>query len=509
MDPKTSGRVDHEFTLDPAEWDTFSTLGHRMLDDMLKHHQAIRDQPFRTLPQMAIDAICVPLSPEGDGETATYEVFVNHILPYVFGNQSPRFWGLVVGTGSPYGMFTDMLRSGVNSPTETFGAEGYVHQQTIDWIKELMGYPADASGVIVGGGSEANFTCLAVARNAQAEVDMKTQGLQDLPRRMTLYCGDETHHCLERSVELLGLGSDSLRWIPTDDNCAIRLDALQNAINHDRKQNYHPFCVIGCAGTVNSGAFNNLPALATLCAKENLWFHVDGAFGAWVKLSDTHRHLALGLESADSVAIDLHKWMYMPYGIGCALVRDPRAHYSTFVYGHEARYLKSTFEEVHDKFRDTHNLALPLSRSFNSLKAYMLLRAYGAQKYRRLIQQNLNQIQYLAELITNDDRLVITAPVMSNVVCFQYKPHGIEEAAVEMLNKAIYDGLNHIKLMMISDTTIKGRYMLRACNVNHRSQLTDFEVLVKEIKRLGRQLLSQFASDPASTQKESSSTSAN
>jgi glutamate/tyrosine decarboxylase-like PLP-dependent enzyme len=319
---------------------------------------------------------------------------------------------------------------------------------------------------------------------------MKTQGLQDLPRRMTLYCGDETHHCLERSVELLGLGSDSLRWIPTDDNCAIRLDALQKAINHDRKQNYHPFCVIGCAGTVNSGAFDNLPALATLCAKENLWFHVDGAFGAWVKLSDTHRHLARGLENADSVAIDLHKWMYMPYGIGCALVRDPRAHYSTFVYGHEARYLKSTFEEVHDKFRDTHNLALPLSRSFNSLKAYMLLRAFGTRKYRRLIQQNLNQIQYLAELITNDDRLEITAPVTSNIVCFQYKPPGVEEAAVETLNKAIYDGLSRIKLMMISDTTIKGRYMLRACNVNHRSQLTDFEILVKEIKRLGRQLLS-------------------
>jgi aromatic-L-amino-acid decarboxylase len=497
MGPKKPGRFDNEITLDPAKWDSLRILGHRMLDDMLKHQQTIRDQPYRTLPQAAIDAICVPLSPEGEGEEPTYEVFANHIVPYVFGNQSPRFWGLVVGTGSPYGMLTDMLRSGVNSPTETFGAEGYVHQQVIEWIKELLGYPGDGSGVIVGGGSEANFTCLAVARNAKAEGDIKTQGLQDLPRRMTLYCGDETHHCLERSVELLGLGSDALRWIPTDDDCTIRLDALQKAISDDRKQNYHPFCVIGCAGTVNSGAFDELPALAKLCAKENLWFHIDGAFGAWVTLSDTHRHLAQGLECADSVAIDLHKWMYMPYGIGCALVRDPRAHYSTFVYGHEARYLKSTFEDVHDKFRDTHNLALPLSRSFNSLKAYMLLRAYGTQKYRQLIQQNLNQIQYLAELIERDDVFEITAPVTSNIVCFRYRPRGVGEDVIEVLNRAVYEALSHIKLMMISDTTIKGRYMLRACNVNHRSQHTDFEGLVKDIKRLGRQLLLQFTADPA------------
>jgi glutamate/tyrosine decarboxylase-like PLP-dependent enzyme len=499
IDAKKSGGIDGEITLDPANWETLSTLAHRMLDDMLNHHQTIRARPYSSLTDEAINAIRVPLSREGDGEEATFEIFVNHILPYVFGNQSPRSWGLVVGTGSPYGMLTDMLRGGVNSPTETFGAEGYVHQQVIDWIKKLLEYPAAASGVIVGGGSEANFTCLAVARNAMAEVDMKTQGMQGLQRRMTLYCGDETHHCLERSVELLGLGSDALRWIPTDDDCTIRLDALQKAISNDRKQNFHPFCVIGCAGTVNSGAFDNLPALATFCAKENLWFHIDGAFGAWVKLSETHRQLARGLESADSVAIDLHKWMYMPYGIGCALVRDPFAHYSTFVYGHEARYLKSTFEDIHDKFRDTHNLALPLSRSFNSLKAYMLLRAYGTQKYRQLIQQNLNQIRYLAELIKNEDMLEITAPVTSNIVCFRYKPSNLSEDDVETLNRALYDALSHIKLMMISDTTIKGQYMLRACNVNHRSQRTDFEFLVKEITRVGSRLLSQFPSNPANT----------
>jgi glutamate/tyrosine decarboxylase-like PLP-dependent enzyme len=483
-----------ESTLDPENWDKLRILGHRMLDDMLRYQQTIRTRPFNVPPKEAINAICVPLTVDGEGEEPIYDVFVNHILPYAFGNQSPLFWGLVVGTGSPYGMLTEMLRGGVNSPTETFTAEGYVHRQVIEWIKELLGFPTNASGVIVSGGSEANFTCLAVARNAQAEVDLKTQGLHGLRRRMTLYCSDETHHCLERSVELLGLGNEALRWIPTDEDCKIRLDALQTAITEDRKQNHHPFCVIGCAGTVTSGAFDDLPALANLCAKENLWFHIDGAFGAWVKLSDTHGHLANGLERADSVAVDLHKWMSMPYGIGCALVRDPRAHYSTFVYGHEAQYLKSPFADIQDKFVDTHNLALPLSRNFNSLKAYMLLRAYGKRKYSQLIQQNINHIHYLAELIKKHDQMEITAPVTSNIVCFRYKPHGLNEEAVDQLNKLIYEALCQINFMIISDTTIKGTYMLRACNVNHRSQKQDFEFLVNEIERTGRKLASQVTS---------------
>lgn len=495
MDPERAGVIGKELTLDPDNWGKMRTLGHRMLNDMLNYHQTIRSRQFRSPTKEAIEEICVPLSPEGEGEEKVYDVFVNNILPYSFGNQSPLFWGLVVGTGSPYGMLAEMLRGGMNSPTETLTAEGYVHKQVIEWIKEMLGFPPETSGVIVGGGSEANFTCLAVARNAQAEVDMKAQGLQGLQRRMTLYCGDETHHCLERSVELLGLGNEALRWIPTDDDCKIRLNALQKAIIDDRTKNYHPFCVIGCAGTVNSGAFDDLSALSTLCKKEHVWFHIDAAFGAWVKLSTTHRYLANGLEYADSVAIDLHKWMYMPYGIGCALVRDPLAHYSTFVYGHEANYLKSTFAEIHDKFADTHNLALPLSRSFNSLKAYMLLRAYGTQKYRQLIQQNLHQTQYLAELIHNDANLEITAPVTSNIVCFRYTHPSLTKAESDTINRSIYEALSHINLMIISDTTIKGQYMLRACNVNHRSQNKDFEFLINEIKRTGQKLLSEFQSN--------------
>ncbi len=480
-----------EETLDPVDWESMRNLGHKMLDDMLTYLQNIRSEPSGAIPQKAVEEICVPLTQEGEGEEKVYKVFQQSILPYSLPHTRPRFWGVVAGTGSPYGMLAEMLRTGMNGAQEAFFAESRVHEQVIKWIKEMLGFPEEASGVLVSGGSEANFTGLAVARNAKAEVDVKAKGVQGLGRRMTLYCSDETHHCLERSVELLGLGNEALRWIPTDDECRIRLEKLKEAIEDDRKNNKHPFCIIGCAGTVNSGAFDNLNALADLAKKENMWFHVDGAFGAWVKISKTHRHLVAGMERADSLAVDLHKWMCMPYGIGCTLVKDRFAHYSTFVYGHEAKYLKSAFDQLKDQIVNPHNLALQLSRNFTSLKAYMLLRAYGKNKYSNLIQQNINQIKHLAGLIRREPEMEITAPVVSNIVCFRYKPKGFTESEIEKVNKMIYSDLNQRSFWMISDTTIKGKYMLRACNVNHRSKKQDFEFLISEVKKTGEKVVSE------------------
>jgi len=481
-----------EETLDPEDWGAIRALGHRMLDDMMDHQKNIASLPFSFFPKEKVEDICVPLTEEGEGEEKVYDVFFKSLRPYLLQSPGPRFWGAVVGTGSPYGMLAEMLTGGVNSNVEAIASSGYVHMQVVDWIKEMLGYPAEAGGVLVSGGSEANFTGLAVARNAKAEVNVKAGGIQNVPRRMTLYVSDEGHHCLERSVELLGLGSESLRWVPTDDECRIKLDALMKAIGEDREKGFHPFCVIGCAGTVNSGAFDDLNALADLAKREKMWFHVDGAFGGWVKISKTHSHLADGMERADSLAVDLHKWMYMPYGIGCTLVRDRLAHYSTFVYGHEAQYLKAGMDLAKEKgelLTNPHNLALPLSRGFLSLKAYMLLRAYGKKKYGDLIQQNIDQTNYLADLVKNDPDMEITAPVASNIVCFRYRPEGLDEARTEKLNKMIMDSLNQVSFWMVSDTTIKGRYMLRACNVNHRTRRGDLEYLVDLVKKLGERHL--------------------
>jgi aromatic-L-amino-acid/L-tryptophan decarboxylase len=236
---------------------------------------------------------------------------------------------------------------------------------------------------------------------------------------------------------------------------------------------------------VNSGAFDDFKALRRVADKEGMWLHVDGAFGAWVKLSETHRHLADGMELADSLAVDLHKWMCMPYGIGCTLVKDKRAHYSTFVYGHEAKYIQSLFELSDDVVSEPSNLSLQLSRNNASLKAYMLLRAYGRNKYSRLIQQNIDQIKYLAELLEREPCMELTAPVISNIACFRYNPGGLSEEQLEKLNRMIAQELWKINFYMVSDTKIKGRYMLRACNVNHRSRREDFDFLVDQLKDIG------------------------
>jgi len=478
-----------EETLDPENWDEMNELGHRMLNDMMEYLKTIREQPFIPPTEDSKKAIFAPLPNKGDGEERVYDIVRENVIPYSVKWIRPDFWGFVIGTGSPYGMLTEMLISGMNYADEPWFIGKHFVKQSLDWVKEMLDYPKEGGGVFVSGSSEANFTGLAVARNAKAEVDMKVDGMQGVPRKMTLYCSEEAHACLDRSVELLGLGNGALRWIRTDDDCRIAVDALIKSIKDDRQQGYHPFCVIGNAGTVNSGAFDDFNSLADLCRKENLWFHVDGAFGAWVKLSETHRHLTDGMERADSLAVDLHKWMNMPYGIGCTLVRDRKAHYSTFVYGHEAAYIKTAKALPEDLLADSLHLSLPLSRTAYSLKAYMLLRAYGRDKYCKLVQQNIDQINHLAELIRKEPNLEITAPVSSNIACFRYIYDGLNEADTQKINRLILNELWKINFGLISDTTIRGKYMLRACNVNHRTHREDFDWLVSEVRRLGEKLL--------------------
>lgn len=477
-------------TLDPENWQEFKELGYRMIDDIVYSLQNDTDYQYKFPQEEAVNGICIPLSEDGEGEKETYEIFLKHIAPYSMGKWFIRrnFWGWVVGSGTPFGIYAQMLMAQMIGSGEDMGADVHVHKQVIDWIKEMLDYPKEAGGVIVGGGSEANYTGLAVARNAKARINMKSQGLQNVPHKMTLYVSEEGHHCLERSVELLGLGNENLRWVKTDNDYQISIGALKQAIYEDRKAGYHPFCVIGNAGTVNSGVFDDFLELRRLSDKEDMWLHVDGAFGAWVKLSESHRHLTDGMELADSLAVDLHKWMNMPYGIGCTLVKDRLSHYSTFVYGHEADYLKTSqglVDELGDKLDSAGNLSLALSRSYNSLKAYILLRAYGRGKYSRLVQQNIDQIAYFTENIVMEPLLELIAPVVSNVACFRYNPGGLSEEQLANLNQMIRDSLYVDTFGVVSDTMMGGVFCLRACNVNYRSRRDDFDSLISRIKNIG------------------------
>ena len=480
----------NKYSLDPDDWSKQRALGHEMLDDMMTRLETIRDHDFHWPSEKEVKELMLPLPEKGTGERETYQIFKENILNFSLTHIKPNFWGVVAGTGSPYGMLVEMLVGGVNNLMAAKpGIGGYIHEQVIEWIKELLEYPAEAGGILVNGGSEANFTALAVARNAKAARDMKKEGVHGQPQRMVLYCSDQAHECIERSVELLGLGNEALRWIPTNNDHSMNLNKLIKQIKQDRYSGYHPFCVIGTAGTTNNGAFDDFKALREIANQENMWFHVDGAFGSWLKLSVTHKHLSDGIELADSLAVDLHKWISMPYGIGCTLVRDKKAHFKTFVYGHEAEYIKSGQDLGDDQITSPHNLALALSRNNLNLKAYMLLRAYGREMYSGLVQQNLDQIKYFSGLIEANSSLELMAPVISNVVCFRYNPGGLGKEYLDSLNQGILQKIWEINFWIISDTHVKDQYMLRVCNVNNRTTKSDFDELVSDILRIGEQLM--------------------
>jgi aromatic-L-amino-acid decarboxylase len=329
MDAKQN---DREETLDPQDWSELWALGHRMVDDMLSYLETIRQRPvWQPIPSEVKVHLKQPLPQEPQGPEGAYQDFLEHVLPHPMGNIHPRFWGWVIGTGTPFGMLAEMLAAGMN-PNLGGGdhVANYVEAQVLDWCKQMLGYPDAASGLLVSGGSMANLVGLAVARNTRAEFDLRHDGLCAAPRRMVLYASTETHSSVQKAVELLGLGSDAYRQIPVNADFQIDVPALEAAIAQDRAAGYYPFCIVGNAGTVNTGAFDDLSRLADIAQREGMWYHVDGAFGALAALSPALRDLVTGMDRADSIAFDLHKWLYMPMEVGCALVRREEDHRRAF-----------------------------------------------------------------------------------------------------------------------------------------------------------------------------------
>jgi glutamate/tyrosine decarboxylase-like PLP-dependent enzyme len=483
-------------SLDPAHWPDLRRQAHIMLDDMLDYVENIRERPvWQPAPQATRARFSSRLPSEPTDLACVHNEFLSHILPYTVGNAHPGFMGWVHGGGTPVGMLAEMLAAGMNAnaggrnqiPVE-------VERQITRWMCELFNFPASASGLFVTGTSMANFIAVLVARDAALGHTTRRTGIANHSQKLTAYASREVHGCISRALDFAGIGSDQLRLIPCDNRRRMSLPALSRAIAADRASGCTPFLVVGTAGTVNTGAIDDLAGIADLCQSENqrekLWFHVDGAYGALAMLAPELASRLGGIERADSLAFDFHKWGQVPYDAGFILVRDGELHRQAFAS--PAAYLS----------RETRGLAAgspwpcdfgpDLSRGFRALKTWFTFKTYGTAAMGAAIAHTCKLARYLESCIESTPELELMAPVELNIVCFRYRAPGrIEDS--NQLNRELVIELQESGLIAPSATTLDERTVIRAAIVNHRTNHAEIDTLVHETLRLGHRLQGDYA----------------
>ena len=473
-----------EETLDPGNWDEIKAIGQQMVDEMMQYLQNISSKPvWNKVPEEIKERFDQPLPVEPQELSEVYEEFKETILPYNLGNTHPRFWSWVIGTGTVQGMLAEMLAAGMNSNVGIGDqAPMYVDNQVMNWCKEMMGFPAESSGALVNGASAANLNALIVARNAMSQY-IRIRGIQIYSGRLVMYASSESHSSIQKAAEIIGIGSENVRKVRVNGQYEMDVKHLEEMIRKDKAAGNIPFCVVANVGTVNTGAIDPVQEIFLVCIKYNLWLHIDGAFGALAKLLPEYGQRLAGIELADSIAFDLHKWMYMPYEAGVVLVKNADKHRQAFALHpdyilHHERGIAAGPELIS-------NFGFDLSRSFKALKIWMAIKEHGIKKFRRMIRQNIRQAQYLGQLIRHESSLELMAPVSLNVVCFRYNPGNLMKGELSDLNKEILMRLHEEGMVAPSYTKLNQEYCLRVAIVNHRSRMKDFDLLAKEVMRLG------------------------
>ncbi len=482
MNPANPPDIGAMDSLDPTDWSDLRALGHRMVDDMFDHYATLRDGPvWQKMPVPLRQELHRPLPRDPTSAQAVYDDFQRLVKPYATGNLHPRFMGWVHGGGNPIGMLAELLAGGLNA---NLGGRDHapieVERQVIAWAAEMLGFPANASGVLVTGTSIANLIGVLVARSSKLGPAVRSEGVDGA--RLVAYTSTAAHGCLPRAMEMAGLGRDALRMIPTDGQGRMRLDVLHQQVAVDRADGACPFLIVGTAGTVDTGAIDDLDALADFAACQQLWFHIDGAFGAIAVLAPKLRPLLAGIARADSVAFDFHKWAQVPYDAGCIMVRDAARQIETF--GAEAAYLRREVRGLAGGGVWPCDLGPDLSRGFRALKVWMTLSVYGADRIGAVAQQTCDLAQTLAARVDREPALQRLAPVTLNIVCFRY----IEaEGELDQLNADIVADLQEAGIAAPSTTTVNGVLAIRAAIVNHRTKHADIAILVDAVLEAGRE----------------------
>ncbi|MGO8738749.1 pyridoxal phosphate-dependent decarboxylase family protein [Rhodoblastus sp.] len=461
--------------LDPGDWEEFRALAHEALDGMIDHIRTMRERPVWTPAPPEIRArFTSDLPRKGASLGEALAIFDEAIKPYATGNLHPAFMGWVHGAGTPVGMVAEMLAAGLNANCggrDHIGIE--VERQIARWMRQAFGFPETAAGLFVTGTSMANFLAVLVARHALLGDEVRRSGT---PLQLRAYASEAAHGCIAQAMEMAGLGSDNLRRAPCGPDGAVRVEFLRAMIAQDRAQGATPFLLVGTAGAVNLGAIDPLDELADLAAREKIWLHVDGAFGALAAFSPRLAPLLKGLERADSIAFDFHKWGQVPYSAGFLLTRDGALQKRTFASSNA--YLTRASRGLAAGESWPCDYGPDLSRGFQALKTWFTFKVFGTEALGRAIEEACDLAVYLAQRLTEGGLFEVKAPVTLNIVCF-----GLRGESAGPRNRILVEELHLSGAAAPSLTILNGEPVVRCALVNHRTRREDIDALIDALEQ--------------------------
>jgi len=427
-----------------------------------------------------------PLPVEPAAVTDVLRVVQEVVYPLSRHNGHPRFFGYVASPGSAAAMMGDLLAAGLNANVTSWRsapAAAEMEHVVIDWLKTMIGYDSGAAGVLVSGGSMANLSALAVART-KADPEIGRVGAGGTGP-LQIYTSAEAHFSIEKAARLLGVGSKNVQVIPTDSSLRMDVAELDRCIKADRRAGRTPMCIVANAGTVNTGMVDPLDEIASIAERERVWLHVDGAYGAFAALAPSAKHLFKGMERADSVALDPHKWLYISVGCGCVLYRNAEAAMDTF--GHSAEYTRPVglFRDEAFAFWD---LSPELSRPFRALSVWLQIKLWGTRELASAIEGNVACARYFGSLVEASEDFELLAPVELSIFCFRCRPVGYT-GDLDALNERILIELQRAGSSYLSNALVGGRFALRGCVLNYRTTVHDMDVLLEDVRTAARVVL--------------------
>ena len=469
----------------------FRRVGHHLVDriaeflDTLPARPVTRGESPSTIRDVLHAGRSVPR--EGAAPSELLDRAATLLFDHSLFNAHPRFWGYVTSSAAPIGTLGDLLASAVNANCGAWllsPMASEIEAQTVRWIAEMLGYPGDCGGLFVSGGNMANIVCFLAARAAKGGAELRSRGVGSTSLRA--YCSSETHTWIQKAADISGMGTESIRWIPPDEQFRLDVQALRARIREDLDAGEKPFLVIGNAGTVSTGAVDSLEELAGVCREFDLWLHVDGAYGAPAVIAPDSAPLFVGLGEADSIAVDPHKWLYAPLEAGCALVRDVAKLRDAFAY--HPPYYHFGVEAI-----NYFDLGPQNSRGFRALKVWLALQQVGRDGYAQMISEDIRLSRAMYERVLANPELEAMTQALS-ITTFRYVPPDLDRTDgnvatyLNELNRELLTRLQQGGEAYLSNAVVGGKYALRACIVNFRTSVQDIEALPPLVVRLGRQL---------------------